>query len=443
MLLTHAIETVERYTRRFVCFAIIVGVLATYNNATAQSSPEFNGKIEIWAWNIAAASLQKLIPPFQQRYPNVDARVTMNGTNMQSRFLLSLSAGVGAPDVSQLQLTDALFYAQTGRLADLTSLATKYKEQFPASFWGNCISDGKVYAIPWDMGPCAVFYKRHLFTQYGINPDTINTWEDYINVGKQLLDKSGGKTRMLFLPTGQLDGMFEIILQQTGGQVFDAEGRVAINSPEVLQTLEVLRAMLSAGIGYNAPAWSHAYYASLKTDTVATYPSATWFGGLMSDHAPETKGDWGVFRLPAVSPGGLRTSNLGGSVLVIPEQSKNHAAAWAFIEYALCTREGQLAQYRNFDLFPALLTTHGDPFFDEPVPFFGNQQTRRLFAQDIEKIPALNRTTDWLEAIRYVKEGMSTWASGDMQDPQRLLDNLEKKIVRRTGRNAAPKGNAP
>ena len=443
MLLTRAIGYLGYCTRLIVCSALSIGILLTLNTATAQPPSEINGKIEIWSWNIAAASLQKLIPPFQQRYPHVDARVTMNGTNMQSRFLLSLSAGVGAPDVSQLQLTDALFYAQTGRLTDLTAVATKYKDQFPASFWGNCVNDGKVYAIPWDMGPCAVFYKRHIFTQYGIDPDTIETWADYINVGKQILAKSGGKTRMLFLPTGQLEGMFEIILQQTGGQIFDAEGRVAINSPQVLQTLEVLRAMLASGIGYNASAGSHAYYASLKTDSVATYPGATWLGGLMTDHAPETKGDWGVFRLPAVTPGGLRTSNYGGSVLVIPEQSKNHAAAWAFIEYALCTREGQLAQYRNFDLFPALLSTHGDPFFDEPVPFFDNQKTRRLFAQDIEKIPALNRTTDWLEAIRYVREAMSTWASGDMQDTQTLLENLEKKIARRTGRSTVPKGNAP
>ena len=37
----------------------------------------------------------------------------------------------------------------------------------------------------------------------------------------------------------------------------------------------------------------------------------------MKDSAKSTAGQWGVFRLPALVPGGIRTSNQGGSVLVV------------------------------------------------------------------------------------------------------------------------------
>ena len=57
------------------------------------------GDIQVWSWNIAAASLNRLIPMFNERYPKVSVRVNMSGMNLQSRFLLSLSAGVGAPVV--------------------------------------------------------------------------------------------------------------------------------------------------------------------------------------------------------------------------------------------------------------------------------------------------------------------------------------------------------
>jgi hypothetical protein len=107
----------------------------------------------------------------------------------------------------------------------------------------------------------------------------------------------------------------------------------------------------------------------------------------------------------------------------------------------LCTPEAQIEQYRNFDLFPALITTHTDPFFDEPAPFFGGQKVRRLFCRDIGKIPPLNRTTDWFEALRYVAQALSKWATEGMKEsPQELLARLEEKLCRRLGRAIAPPG---
>jgi len=64
---------------------------------------EVHGQVVVWGWNIASASLSKLVPSFNAIYPGVCVDVSMTGTNLQSRFLLSLSAGVGAPDVSQLE----------------------------------------------------------------------------------------------------------------------------------------------------------------------------------------------------------------------------------------------------------------------------------------------------------------------------------------------------
>lgn len=57
---------------------------------------ELEGDIEVWAWNIAAGSLEHLTPMFNEVYPRCRVHVNMNNTNVQSRFLLSLAAGVGA-----------------------------------------------------------------------------------------------------------------------------------------------------------------------------------------------------------------------------------------------------------------------------------------------------------------------------------------------------------
>ena len=422
---------------------VVLWAAGSQTGVGASQPDALHGDLQVWGWNIAAASLNKLIPEFNARYPDVAVHVNMTGANLQSRFLLSLSAGVGAPDISQLQLAEAPRYAMTRRLSDLTALAQRYAASFPDSFWENCVFEGRVYAIPWDMGPCAVFYKRSLFAQYEIDPGAIETWDDYVRAGQRLLEASGGTTRMLVLPTGGMEFTFEMLLQQLGGQIFDAEGRIAIRTPETLQVLDLLRRFIQTGITANVTPYSHAHYASIRSPIVATFPAAAWWGGTIKDYAPELAGDWGVFRLPAFEQGGLRTSNQGGSVLVIPDQCAQKAAAWAYVEHVLCTREAQIAQYRNFDLFPAFLPAHEDPFFDEPDPYYGNQKVRRLFAQDIERVRPLNRTKDWFEALRYISQALSTWVDGDMNDAEPFLRTLEQRLATRLGREIALSASKP
>jgi lactose/L-arabinose transport system substrate-binding protein len=382
--------------------------------------------------------MQAAVPSFHAAHPDIEATVNMAGAQLQARFMLSLSAGVGAPDVSQLQNAEVMRYAVTGRLADLTPLAKKYWDAFPESVWKDCTHEGKVYGIPWDLGPCAVFYKRDLFAKYGIEPNAIETWDDYIAAGERILQLSGGKTHMLIHPTSYQEIMFEMLLRQGNGQIFDEQGRVAVNSPIALHVLSIMRRFIDTGISSNTGYWTQPFFASFSKESVATYPMAVWFGGMVRDYAPSGTGHWGVFPLPAQERGGLRISSFGGSVLVIPEQCPNKDAAIAFVEFMLCREDTQLLHYKNFDLFPALTTVYDNPFFDEPVEYFAGQPVRRLFTRDVEKIPPMNRTQDWIETGLYLRQALGKWAAGGMNDPAAFLGELEAGLARRLDREIAP-----
>lgn len=393
------------------------------------------GRITEWSWNIAAKALKHLTPAFNQRYPNVQVNVDMTGARMEARVLLALAAGVGAPDVTQFQISDAQRYISTGKLLDLTPVAMKYHNRFPKKLWDNCLWKGRVYAIPWDMGPCAVYYKRDLFAKYGVAPDRIETWDDFIEAGKTILAKSGGRTKMLTLGSNSIRPMYEMLLQQAGGQVFDDEGRIVIDSRQSAEVLALIKRMREAGICSDVAQYSQEYMAGFNDESLATYPMAVWFAGTIKDTVKDFAGKrarWGVFRLPALKPGGTRVSNLGGSVLAIPAQCPNPQAAWRFIEYALCTVEGQVDQYRTMSLFPAYLPALQDPLFDEADPFFEGQKASRLFATDVEKIQALNRTPAWVEAQRYLDQAFSQWAATGMQT-EGFFHAIEQKMHRRLG----------
>lgn len=325
-------------------------------------------------------------------------------------------------------------------MTDLTAVAAKYEKDFPPSSWANCVHEGRVYAIPWDVGPCAVFYKPELFARYEIDPRRIETWDDFITAGKQILEKSGGRTKMLPLSPGNLALMYEILLQQVNGQIFDGEGRIAIDSKQSRRVLDILRQMIDAGICANVSEFSHEWMAGLNNDSIATYPGAVWLGGTIKDSSGDygtQRTRWGVFRLPAVERGGLRISNRGGSVLVIPDQCEQKEAAWAFVEHALCTREAQVAQYRSYDLFPAFLPALDDPFFQQPDEFYGGQKVRARFAEGVIGVPVLNCTADWVEAFNYTGQSFTKWAvRREATGP--MLETLAQKLERRLGRESAP-----
>lgn len=395
-------------------------------------------RIDIWSWNVAAKCLDAATPAFERNYPHIDANVVMSGTMLQSRLLLSLISGVGAPDVTQLQCVEAPHYVASGRLMDLTALAAPYEKQFSPAFWANCIHEGRVYAIPWDMGPCAVFYKRDLFKKYAVDLDAVKTWDDYVTLGERIYDSSGGRTKLLPMSVGGLGPYYEMLIQQARGGIFDAQGRIAVDTPATRSVLRVLRRILKSRARADISVFSHEFFASLSKDNVASYPIAVWFGSSIKDYAKQTSGNWGVFRLPAIEPGGLRVSNWGGSVLAIPDQSRHKEESWRFIEFALCTRQMQLANYRDHDLFPTLLTTFDDPLFDEPDPFFGGQKVRRFFSADIDKIPVVNRTKDWNEAMRYLGQELSLWGTSHWDD-EKFIKDTELELHRKLKRDIAPK----
>ncbi len=407
---------------------------------TQQAQQPVKGDITVWSWNIAAKALQDIAPSFERANPGTRVHVDLTGAEMQTRFMLSLAADVGAPDVSQLQITDAPHYMATGKLADLTAVAAKYQSDFPASRWAECVMNGHVYAIPWDLGPVAIFYKRNIFSKYHIDPASIHTWADYITAGKKIVALSHGRTKMLALGVSGLADMFEIFLQQTHGQVFDDAGRIAIDSPQAKKALDMIREIHNAGITLDINAYGQEWMAGFNDSTLATYPGAVWLGGIIKDSQSKFAGNstrWGVFRLPAIQRGGVHVANLGGSVLVIPKQCANKSAAWAFVKYALCTAKGQLMQYEKESLYPSFLPALKSHVMDRPDPFFGGQPVGRLFARDVQKIWRINRTANWAEAESYIQQDLSQWAAAGMPHDH-LLSTLAVSLHQRLDVPLAP-----
>ena len=50
--------------------------------------------------------------------------------------------------------------------------------------------------MPWESGPVQLLYRTDIFEQYGIDPTSLVTWDDFIAAGEKLAADSNGEVHM-------------------------------------------------------------------------------------------------------------------------------------------------------------------------------------------------------------------------------------------------------
>lgn len=381
----------------------IVGYVLSQNKGSAppttssyklpQTSSQEEGAVTVWAWNIAAKSLNALVPAFNKIYPNIKIQVLeIPYDEANNKFRLAMNSGSGFPDVWTSEGPVTGEYIQRGALLDITDKALPYKNDFVNYKWAEVTRGSRIYALPWDTAPVGLFYRRDLFQDAGVNPETINTWDDFIAAGKKITkDRNGdGKPDQfitLMSRKSDIHETFMTLLNEFGGTLFDQNGKPAFNSPAGLQAVNLMKKILDAGIVADIGWWSPEFFQGIKTGQIASLAQGVWMGGQIKETAPGLAGKWGVIPLPAARSGGIRTAVRGGSNLAIPAKAKNSDAAWKFVEFAMTHKDSQLAMYKQYNLFPALKAAYSDPVFGQPDSYFANQNISQLFIELQDQLP--------------------------------------------------------
>ncbi|MGO0062601.1 ABC transporter substrate-binding protein [Brevibacillus fluminis] len=376
---------------------------------TAGTNAQDKGEITVWAWDIAVKGLNDVIPLFNKKYPDIKVKIDEVGSSdAYDKVTAGLSAGgAGLPDAVLMESEVLPVYTSQfpDGFADLSAMgADSYKEKITATKWPQSISKGKIVAFPWDLGSTGVFYRTDIFEAAGVKAEEIETWDDFIAAGKKIKEKTG--KAMLPVDISNGTALISMMLNQEGISYFDNDGDIILGSDKVTKAMAKIKEMNDAGLIANVQGWDGTVTAT-KNGMVATIPYGVWYSGTIMDQAPETKGKWGVFLLPAFEKGGNRASNNGGSALVIPAASKNKEIAYKFVEFALTDTEAQMLLMKKYGLFPSLLETYKDPFFDAPQEFFGNKPIFRMFADESAAIPAVNDTNDYQRAAKHVADAQA------------------------------------
>jgi arabinosaccharide transport system substrate-binding protein len=366
-------------------------------------------EIKIWSFGSFTDWLKEVGTAFEKANP--DTRVEVEGypyQQMHDNLLIALQTGVGAPNLATIEIGQvAKFYrGEEIKLLDLTSYLEKsgYKEKIFESRLTPFSFQGAIYGIPFDLTPAAFFYREDVYQEAGINPEAIQTWNDFTEAALKL--KNQGKYALQLGNGASANsefGHFWMWLIQAGGGVFDQEANVILDNDIAKQVLQYyVDAVLKHKIAntssqdVGSPAWWAPYQAS----QVVSDFGPDWYIGFLKNNAPNQQGLWRIRPLPAWEVGGYTSSTWGGTMLsVIPASAASDEKALDFLSYALLeNRENLISFYKQTGMIPPRKDLVDAEEFDAPDPYFGGQKVARILVDMASQVPPFYLAPTWPEA---------------------------------------------
>lgn len=349
----------------------------TVSEADVTAALEAGGTIKVWAWD---TTITKVAADFQTKYPKVKVELTNAGTGNDQYTALqnAIAAGTGVPDVAQIEYYALPQFALAKTVAELDGYgAAGLDGKFTPGTWNSVHSGGKIFGLPIDSGPMALFYNKEVFDKHQIAVPT--TWEEYAAAAEKL--HAADPKAYITSDSGDA-GFTTSLIWQAGGKPYTVDGtNVTVNfqDPGAQKFVTQWQKLIDAKLLSPVVGWTDEWYKGLADGTIATLVTGAWMPSNLESGAKAASGKWRVAPMPQWEAGGKSTAENGGSSLAIPAAGANKALAYAFLKYA-AVEEG--AQTRvDGGAFPATTAElSAAEFQGKEFPYFGGQKVNEVLA---------------------------------------------------------------
>src|SRR4051812_20461452 len=277
--------------------------------------------------------------------------------NLFEKELIDLNSHTGAYDL--IMLDDPWFpkFASLNVLADFPSLLGKRGKTDPendfieasVALCRHPYQTGSLYALPYVGNSQLFFYRKDLFEKHSLKQPS--TWQDVLAAAKTIdeQENSGAKVYGYVMRAAQGNAAvadFMPIFWAFGGEMFDANGKPTVNSPEGIAALQF---MLELG-KYSPPG-----YASFNADEVGAHLLQgtaamsinwpVWISPFSDAARSKVIGKMEFTTLPGAKKPGQ--AEIGNWLIAIPRYSKNAQAAMDFLLWATSAEQMKRSALRG------------------------------------------------------------------------------------------------
>lgn len=343
----------------------------TNDGETAGPAPEtdpeaLSGTLEVWGMGAEGEALGTLADMFMEEYPDVTVNLEAVAWEVAHDRLVTSVAGGQMPDVTQLGTT------WMGEFATLQALDPTPETIDPGSFfegaWDTTVVEDTSYGVPWYVETRLLYYRTDLAEEAGWTEPPAD-WDELKQMAADLQEAGAQNGISLGLGVGSWQTYLPFAWSN-GTEVVDENDEFTLDDPGNVEALEYYASFFEEGLTSPQPEGFDVTQAFIQ----GTYPmffSGPWHLALIEEAGADIEGDWTVAPMPQKDSA---TSFVGGSNVVVSQDTDNRDAAWAFVEF-LTRPDVQSAWYQEVGALPSVQEAweSGELADDEHLAAFGDQ----------------------------------------------------------------------
>jgi multiple sugar transport system substrate-binding protein len=410
------------------CLALVTALVV----AAACSRREAAGDqvIRFWQfWDIGV--IQPLIAEFERQNPGVRVEVEqLTWASGLEKIQAALASGT-QPDVCELGSTWLSRFSYEGVLADVTPIYEAQRDSF--LMWESALWNGRAYGLPWVQGSRVLFVNRELFRRAGLDPDRPpQTWDELLAASKRITGLGPGVYGF-----GQNIGEKYVLYKKfmafawgNGGEVFDEQGRVVVNSPAMLEALEFY---LKLG-PYSLQEKQEVLDQFFKSGRLGMQISGAWNVKNYRLEAPDLDYSLALVPRPAAERG-EHVSFAGAEMLVVFRGSAHRDAAVKLARFLQDYPQAKAVSLAAGSVFPAARAALRDSTFTSDPRI-------RVFVEQSLTSRTPPAHPGWIEMEEAINRAVEEALYG-RRAPRWCLDDAAKEIATIAARFERPPGQTP
>ncbi|MDQ3813288.1 MAG: extracellular solute-binding protein [Armatimonadota bacterium] len=367
--------------------ALCILILSVLSGAWLARNPPPQRTATLRFWTFAPThydAYQNAIPAFEKKHNcTVDLQLVVSDA-VKSRLQAAFWADLDVPDVVEVPIDFAgSFFRGPLEHAGFIDLTDRIHQ---AGLWDGMVqarfapymSRGRIFGLPHDVHPVMLAYRRDIFEQERVDVAQIKTWDDFIRAGRKLTIPNRRYMIELFDTRA---AHLEMCLFQRDGGYFSPQGECIFDNETGVQTM-LWYVPLVAGAKRIA--------SNLGTGQILTRAvedgyflcliAPDWRSKIIEKDIPKMEGKMALMPLPAVTPGGRRTSTWGGTMLGITRHCQNPDLAWKLALHLYLDKEDLGQRFRDTNIIPALRAAWHQPTFAEKRPYWSNLPLGEMYA---------------------------------------------------------------
>ncbi|PJJ71369.1 multiple sugar transport system substrate-binding protein [Diaminobutyricimonas aerilata] len=247
-----------------------------------------------------------------------------------TRLATAFASGSG-PDIFLISPGDFSRYYNGGALEDLRPYMTQEAvDDYTEGSLATRSVDGKIYALPMENEPLAMYYSPRAWEAAGLSEGDIpTTWEQMFDVAEKLTTPTQSGVVFETIPGYYQNFTWYPWMWQGGGEVVDPRTqRAAFDSEGAIQALELFGEATRRRLAPRTMPAAGDLVGAFTEGFAAMWQSGIWQVANFRGNAPDF--DYGVFPLPT-PPGGETRTVLGGWAFAVNARGRNPEAAARFV----------------------------------------------------------------------------------------------------------------